>query len=324
MVNKLRWGVVATGGIADTVTGDLRLIPDIEVLAVSSRALEKAQAFAAKHEIPRAYGDYRELIADPDIDVVYIATSHPQHHAVARAALEGGKHVLVEKPATLSLADTQDLVDLARERGLFLLEGLWTRFNPLVVKLQQLIADGELGDVRSLHSHFGFALEGALGHRLWDRQQGGGALVDLGLYPVQYAHLFLGAPDTVVAHGSFRNGVDAEVNLLLGYADGRSAHLSTSLVSTLDNNVVIIGSAGRAELFAPLYNPPKLVVNGKEYLYDDQVGEGYGLQAQEVSARIRAGETESPSLTPAESLAIQRTISAAAEQIGLNYDDVPK
>ncbi|MCE6994195.1 Gfo/Idh/MocA family oxidoreductase [Saccharothrix sp. S26] len=321
MPNKLRWGVVATGGIADVVTGDLRLLPDVEVLAVSSRALPKAEAFAAKHQIPRAYGDYADLLADPDVDVVYVATPHVQHHVVTRAALEAGKHVLCEKPATLTLAELQDVVDLARERGLFFMEAIWTRFNPLIVRMSELIAEGAIGEVRSVHADFGFALDYDPAHRLWNRALGGGSLFDLGIYPVSFAHLVLGEPETVHAHGRMVGGVDAEIGMLLGYAGGAHALLGSSLVSPLRSGAVVYGTRGLVELPEAVYNPSRIVVNGVEHRHE-QEGAGYVPQLREVVNRVLAGETESPSMTPAESLAILRTLTRAAERVGLSYDDV--
>ncbi|WP_367132874.1 Gfo/Idh/MocA family protein [Saccharothrix sp. HUAS TT1] len=321
MPNKLRWGVVATGGIADVVTGDLRLLPDVEVLAVSSRSLPKAETFAAKHAIPRAYGDYADLLADPDVDVVYVATPHVQHHAVTRAALEAGKHVLCEKPATLTLPDLQDVVDLARERGLFFMEAIWTRFNPLIVRMTELIAEGAIGEVRSVRADFGFTLEHDPAHRLWNRALGGGSLFDLGIYPVSFAHLLLGEPESVAAHGRLVDGVDAELGVLLGYPGGAHALLGSSLVSPLKSNAVVYGTSGLVELPEALYNPSRIVVNGVEHTHE-QEGAGYVPQLREVVGRVRAGETESPAMRPAESLAILRTLTRAAEQVGLTYDGV--
>ncbi|ONI90505.1 oxidoreductase [Saccharothrix sp. ALI-22-I] len=321
MPNKLRWGVVATGGIADVVTGDLRLLPDVEVLAVSSRALPKAESFAAKHEIPRAYGDYTDLLADPDVDVVYVATPHAQHHAVTRAALEAGKHVLCEKPATLTLPDLHDVVDLARESGLFFMEAIWTRFNPLIVRLGELVAAGEIGDVRSIHADFGFTLEHDPAHRLWAKTLGGGSLFDLGIYPVSFAHLLLGEPATVAAHGSMVDGVDAEIGMLLGYPDGAHALLGSSLVSPLKSGAVVYGTKGLVELPEAVFNPSRIIVNGVEHRHE-QEGAGYVPQLREVVNRVLAGDVESPSMPHAESLAILRTLTRAAEQVGLTYADV--
>ncbi|MFC6093240.1 Gfo/Idh/MocA family protein [Saccharothrix lopnurensis] len=321
MVNKLRWGVVATGGIADVVTGDLRLLPDVDVLAVSSRALPKAEEFAAKHGIARPYGDYRDLLADPDVDVVYVATPHVQHHEVTRAALEAGKHVLCEKPATLTPAALRDVVDLARERGLFLMEAIWTRFNPLIVELGELVRAGVIGEVRSVRADFGFPLPHDPAHRLWNRELGGGSLFDLGIYPVSFAHLLLGEPDVVHAHGSLVGGVDAEIGVLLGYEGGAHALVGSSLRSPLKDGAVVYGTEGLVELPEALYNPSRMIVNGVERRHE-QEGAGYVPQLREVVRRVRAGETESPSMTLDESLAIMRTLTRAAEQVGVDYAGV--
>ncbi|MBB5807346.1 putative dehydrogenase [Saccharothrix ecbatanensis] len=319
MPNKLRWGVVATGGIADVVTGDLRLLPDVEVLAVSSRALPKAEAFAAKHEIPRAYGDYKDLLADPDVDVVYVATPHVQHHEVTRAALEAGKHVLCEKPATLTLPHLQDVVDLARERGLFFMEAIWSRFNPLTVKLREVVAEGAIGEIRSVRADFGFTLEHDPAHRLWNRALGGGSLFDLGIYPVSFAHMLLGEPETVAAHGSLVDGVDAEVGMLLGYPGGETALLASSLVSPLLSRAAVYGTRGLVELPGMHHAPTAILVNGVEHRAEIE-GAGYVPQLREVVARVKAGEVESPSISHAESLAILRTMTKVADQVGLGYD----
>ncbi|MGM1064028.1 Gfo/Idh/MocA family protein [Saccharothrix sp. Mg75] len=321
MLNRLRWGVVATGGIADVVTGDLRLLPDVEVLAVSSRALPKAEAFAAKHGVPRAYGDYADLLADPDVDVVYVATPHVQHHEVSRAALAAGKHVLCEKPAALTSADLREVVDLARERGLFFMEAVWTRFNPLVVRLGELVAAGEIGEVRSVRADFGFTLPHDPAHRLWNLGLGGGSLFDLGIYPVSFAHLLLGEPEAVHAHGSLVGGVDAELGMLLGYPGGAHALLGSSLVSPLKDGAVVYGTKGLVEFPEAMYNPARMIVNGVEHTYV-QEGAGYVPQLREVVARVVAGEVESPSMSHDESLAILRTMERAAAGVGLSYEGV--
>jgi predicted dehydrogenase len=317
--NLLRWGVIATGGIADTVTGDMLRVRGSEVLAVSSRALPKAEAFAAKHGIPRAYGSTAELLADPDVDVVYVATPHGQHHEVTRAALEAGKHVLCEKAFTLTVEHTQDLVDLARERGLFLMEAMWTRFTPLIRELRALVADGAVGEVRAVHADFGYAHEYDPAHRLWDVAAGGGAILDLGVYPVSFAHMLLGEPAFISAHGSLApNGVDADAGLLLGYPNGAHALLTCSLRATSAVKAAVVGTKGRIEIPEPFYNPSLIVVNGQEHRAEIE-GAGYVPQLQEVVDRIVAGDTESPEMPLADTLAVMRTLCTALDQLGVRY-----
>lgn len=315
----VRWGVIAPGWIADVVTGDMLRVRDSEVLAVSSRALPRAQAFATKHGIPRAYGSTAELLADPDIDVVYVATPHGQHHEVTRAALEAGKHVLCEKAFTLTVEQAEDLVALARERGLFLMEAMWTRFNPLIRELRKLVADGAIGEVRAIHADFGFVHDYDPEHRLWDVAAGGGALLDLGVYPVSFTHMLLGEPAFISAHGSLApNGVDADSGLLLGYPNGAHALLTCSLRAASEAKALVVGTKGRIDLPELFFRPDVMVVNGTEHRIELD-GAGYIYQLQEVVDRIVAGETESPEMPLDDTVAVMRTLCTALEQLGVRY-----
>ncbi|MCS7478923.1 Gfo/Idh/MocA family protein [Umezawaea endophytica] len=322
MTQSVRWGVVAPGGIADVVTADLLLVRGAEVLAVSSRALPRAQEFAEKHGIPRAYGSTADLLADPDVDVVYVATPHAQHHEVARAALLAGKHVLCEKAFTLTLADAQDLVDLARERNLFLMEAMWTRFNPLVRRIKSLVAEGAIGEVRAVHADFGFTAAYDPSHRLWNPALGGGALLDLGVYPVSFTHMLLGEPESITVHGSLApSGVDADVALLLAYANGAHGLLTCSLTSTPEVSATIVGSGGRIDVPEPFFNPSAIVVNGVEERVELE-GTGYTYQLTEVTQRVAAGYTESPEMTLDDTLAVMRTLTTALDALGVSYENV--
>ncbi|MBB5908925.1 Gfo/Idh/MocA family protein [Actinoalloteichus hymeniacidonis] len=318
---RLRWGVIATGKIASVVTEDLHRVDEVEVLAVSSRSQARATEFAERHRIPRAYDDYRRLLADPDIDVVYIATPHSQHHEVAKAALIAGKHVLCEKPFTLTVAEAEDLAALARIHGRFLMEAMWTRFNPLIQQLRTLVADGVLGQVHTISADFGFAHRYDPTHRLWDPAQGGGALLDLGVYPISFAHMLLGEPIGLEAHGALApSGVDADTGLLLRYPDGGHAVLRCSLRAALDARAGISGPLGRIDLPELFFRPTELIVRitGEEPVTHsiELDGAGYTYQLREVCRGIRAGEVESPQLTHAESIAVQRTLVAAMETVG--------
>ncbi|WP_285751431.1 Gfo/Idh/MocA family oxidoreductase [Lentzea sp. NBRC 105346] len=309
----LNWGVIATGGIAHAVTADMRKVPGVNVHAVSSRILGKAEEFAAKHEIERPYGDYRALLADPDVDVVYVATPHAQHHEVTLAALRAGKHVLCEKAFTLTAAQAEDLVAVARSSGLFLMEAMWTRFNPLIRRLRSF----DIGEIRTIRADFGFAHDFDPADRLWAKELGGGALLDLGVYPVSLAHMLLGEPETVTAHGSLApTDVDGDAGLLLGYPHGAHALLTCSLRATSETKATIVGTHGRIDIADPFYNPTSIVVNGVEHTCPDG---GYTHQIREVVERISAGDTESPEMPLDDSLAVMRTLEAALRQIGVDY-----
>ncbi|MCP2164175.1 Gfo/Idh/MocA family protein [Goodfellowiella coeruleoviolacea] len=327
LLKPVRWGVVATGGMATVFVTDLLRVPGAEVAAVSSRDLARARDFAQRHGIPRHYDDYRALLADADIDVVYVATPHSQHHEVASAALRAGKHVLCEKPLTVSAAQTEDLVGLARQSGRLLVEAMWTRFNPLVQQARELVADGAIGQLRSVRADFGVvAPPVAPDHRLWDPAKGGGALLDLGVYPVSLAHLLLGEPDDVLVHGRLADtGVDAEAALLLCYPDGVHAYASCSLLADSPLTATVLGTAGRIELAAPFYRPTELtLVRGDaepEVRRIDLLGAGYTYQALEVMNLVRAGRTESPHMPLADSAAVARTLARALDRLGVRHPE---
>src|SRR3712207_4949457 len=221
-VQEIRWGVVGPGRIAEKVVEDFAVVDGARAVAVASRSLDRAQSFAERHGLERAHGSYAEILADPDVDVLYVATPHPQHHPIALAALRAGKALLVEKAFTATVAGAREVVELARETRVFVMEAMWTRFQPAVVRLRELIADGAIGEVRSVQADLGVQRDFDPADRLFAQELGGGALLDLGVYVVSFAQMLLGDPDTVAAAGSvFETGVDAEASLLLGYADGR-------------------------------------------------------------------------------------------------------
>lgn len=314
----IRWGILGTGWIAGKFTEDLLLLPGHSVAAVGSRSLASAERFAARHGIARAYGSYAELAADESLDVVYVATPHPIHHGAARLCLEAGRHVLVEKPFTTSVADGEDLVALARERGLFAMEGMWTRFNPLIVRLRELVRDGAIGHVKAVYADFSFAVEFDAEHRLWSPDLAGGALLDVGVYPLSFAWMLLGPPKTVQATASAApTGVDANTGMLLGYDSGAVALLHCGLQAESPQTATVVGTSGRIEVAAPFYRPDTMTVHRDgqepETLTVRPPGHGFTYQAEEVARRLRAGEPESPGMPLEETLAILGTLEHIAE-----------
>ncbi|MGW4970995.1 Gfo/Idh/MocA family protein, partial [Streptomyces albidoflavus] len=198
----VRWGVLATGAMAAAFTEDLRQLPDAEVVAVGSRTAASARRFADRFGIPRAHGSWAEFAADDQVDVVYVAAPHSEHLRAAGMCLEAGRAVLCEKPLALSARQAGELVALARERDVFLMEGMWMWCNPLVRRLAALVADGAVGEVRTVSADFGLPGPFPPGHRLLDPARGGGALLDLGVYPVAFAQLLLGEPERVTARAA--------------------------------------------------------------------------------------------------------------------------
>ena len=213
----VRWGIIGPGRIASLVIKDFPYVTDAEAVAVASRSSERAQAFATQHRLARAYGSYQEIMADENVDVVYIATPHPQHHAIALAAIAAGKAALVEKTFTATVAGAEQIIAAARDRQVFVMEAMWTRFQPAIVLARALIDDGAIGDVRQLQADLGVFRAYDPADRLFDPNQGGGAMLDLGVYVVSFAQYFLGTPDRIEVSGSVApTGVDAVAGLLIG------------------------------------------------------------------------------------------------------------
>jgi predicted dehydrogenase len=310
----LSWGIAATGRIAQAVGAVIASHSEMRVAAVGSRDLQRAQVLAAELGAPRAYGSYAGLVEDPEVQAVYVATPHARHAEVVELALAAGRAVLCEKPLTHSLAETERLVALATDRGVFLMEGMWMRFNPLVRLLQARL--GDLGQVRSIHASFGFAAPFDPQGRLWNRDLGGGALLDLGVYTVDFARLLLGDPDRVEATGSLAStGVDAEQTLHLSWAGGAQALLDTSLLARLPGTALVVGTRGTAEL-SPSFHAPMRVrfeVTGSEpdEHQVEQRTAGFLGELEEVARCLVHGRTQSDVMPLAESVATMRVLDQA-------------
>lgn len=333
---RVRWGVLATGGIAAAFTATLVDLPDAEVVAVASRTESSAKAFAERFGIERAYGDWDALANDGDIDVVYVATPHSAHRAAAGLCLEAGRNVLVEKAFTLNSREAAELVTLARERGSFLMEAMWMYCNPLVRRLKSLVDDGAIGEVRTVQADFGLAghllpeaRNGILppAHRLRDPAQGGGALLDLGVYPVSFAHLLLGEPADIKASAVLSpEGADLQTAALFSWDSGALAALHCSIVGGTGTSASVTGSLGRIDIPDGFFHPERFVLHRdgrdpEEFVLDPADGPRNTLrhEASEVMRALRAGETESP-LVPLEgTLAVMRTLDAVRERIGVRY-----
>jgi predicted dehydrogenase len=333
---RVRWGVLATGGIAAAFTAALVDLPDAEVVAVASRTESSAKAFAERFGIERAYGDWDALANDGDIDVVYVATPHSAHRAAAGLCLEAGRNVLVEKAFTLNSREAAELVTLARERGSFLMEAMWMYCNPLVRRLKSLVDDGAIGEVRTVQADFGLAghllpeaRNGILppAHRLRDPAQGGGALLDLGVYPVSFAHLLLGEPADIKASAVLSpEGADLQTAALFSWDSGALAALHCSIVGGTGTSASVTGSLGRIDIPDGFFHPERFVLHRdgrdpEEFVLDPADGPRNTLrhEASEVMRALRVGETESP-LVPLEgTLAVMRTLDAVRERIGVRY-----
>jgi predicted dehydrogenase len=324
MAERIRWGILSTGEIADRFTSDLRFVPDAEATAVGSRSVEAASAFAQRHGIARAHGSWRDLAEDPEVDVVYVATPHHAHHDAALMCLRAGKAVLCEKPFTLDRASSEELVGTARSADVFLMEAMWMRCFPAIHRIAGLIADGAIGQVTTVQADFGLSGHFAPTHRLRARSLGGGALLDLGVYPVTFAHLCLGTPASVSAWAHFGpEGTDENTGIVLGYESGAVAALTCSIIGDTARRAVITGTEGRIEVPRDFFVPSGFELWRGDTIerFDDPFeGLGYHFEAAEVQKCLRAGRIESDVVPLSETLAVMTTLDTIRAQIGLSYD----
>ncbi|MBG0566826.1 Gfo/Idh/MocA family protein [Actinoplanes aureus] len=321
---NVRWGILGPGGIASTFAADLPLVPGAELAAVGSRSLASAQAFAERHGFARAHGSYAELAADDGVDVVYVATPHAFHLEGATLCVEAGKAVLVEKPITLDLPSAAQLVQAARTRGVFLMEAMWMRLNPAIRKIAELVEEGAIGSISAIHADFGLQGPFATSHRLRDPALGGGALLDLGVYPIHLTHLILGAP--AIAHAWAHltpEGVDENTGVLLGYSSGAVAALTCSINGASRNTASITGTDGRIDLPEGFMVPRSFVLHrpGKapETFELPFEGNGYQFEAAEVQRCLLADELESPLMSHDTTLEVMNLLDTLRDQIGVVY-----
>ncbi|MDQ2661699.1 MAG: Gfo/Idh/MocA family oxidoreductase [Actinomycetota bacterium] len=324
MTDRLRWGILATGGIARAFTNDLKL-NGLTVQAVGSRSQAAADSFAEAWDIPNAHGSYAALAADPEVDVVYVSTPHPLHAASARLMLEAGKHVLVEKPFTVNAREARELADLAAANGLLILEAMWTRYLPHMIRIREIIAEGTLGEVRSLIADHTQKLSDDPAHRINALELGGGALLDLGIYPISFAWDLFGAPLTVQSTATFKDtGADAQIATIFGYGGARVASLLSASDTLGPNTATVLGTIGRIDIDRVWYTPTSFRVVGAdgttlEEFRSEVTGRGMHFQAEAVERFIAEGNLRGDVLTIDESVAIMGTLDAIREEIGLRY-----
>jgi predicted dehydrogenase len=356
MSKIIRWGILGTGAVARRFAEGLVHAPGAQLLAVGSRTRAGAQAFAADLGAARAYGSYEALVADADVDVVYIATPNTLHREHALLCFDHGKAVLCEKPFTLDAAEARSVVAVARRKRLFCMEAMWMRFSPLMKEVDALLRRGALGDLRMISVQLGHSFEPSATHRVFRPDLGGGALLDLGVYPISLAHQLLGRPtrivsDTVVG----ATGVDEQVSAILGYPDGRQAILSASIRNRTTNEAVLMGTHGTMRLHEPLYRPEVLSLSQSppegaapqararrnphltrvaqhpwirelasrvsslrtRSLARRTPGNGYDHEAVEVMRCLREGATESRIMPLEETIAVLETMDAIRGQIAM-------
>lgn len=320
----IRWGILGAGGIAATVSADIAATPGNVLHAVAARDVDRAAAFASAHGVARSYGSYVELVADPNVDIVYIATTHAHHHAHALLALRAGKPVLVEKAFTLNAGQAREVVAEARARKLFCMEAMWMRVDPLVQRLGPILRAGTIGDVVGVRADLSKRFDYDPSGRLFDLAAGGGALLDLGVYPVTFAAMVLGRPDTQTVTGSLApTGADLTVALQWGYRDGRVGQIYCSSAGYSPYAALITGTDGWVRVEGRVHHPCALTVHtptGDEVIDADPVrGNGYRYQVEEVTRCLRAGELESPSVPLDDTIAVLEVLDDARRQLAVAY-----
>jgi predicted dehydrogenase len=322
----LRWGVVGTGKIAGSFARDAGSLPDAQIVAVGSRSQESADRFGDAYGVPRRHATYQALVEDPDLDAVYVATPHPSHAENALAAIAAGKHVLVEKPFTMGAAEAASVVAAARGAGVFCMEAMWTRFLPHTVRIRRLLAEGAIGDVRTVSADLGMNFPPDPTNRLYAPELGGGALLDLGIYPVSWVFMVLGTPSSVtaVADPTF-TGVDGQTTAVLRYPDGVHGIATCTLWARTPGRAWIAGTEGLIEVDGSFHAPTSFTLQrtGAEPARfarsDDLVGDGKGLryEAAEVARCVGEGLLESPGMPLDETIEIMRTFDEIRRQTGV-------
>ena len=324
----IRWGILAPGGIAHTFADAVAVGTASSVVAVGSRSRERAQDFADEFEVPRAYGSYEELVADPEVDAVYVASPHSEHRDHALLAIRAGKPVLVEKAFTRSAAEAREVLDAAAEQDLLVVEAMWSRFLPHYDVVRHVVETGLIGELVAVFADHGQRLYPGGPARLSQPELAGGALLDLGVYPVSFADMVLGAPSSVSAHGTLTDlGVDATTTITVAGAGGAHGVLSCTMAGVTPCSAVVAGTEARLELSSTFYaggSTIRLVDRNNEVI-DERAGgltddaRGFSYEAAEFARCLVAGETESPLLPHATTLRVMETMDAVRRQIGVAY-----
>jgi predicted dehydrogenase len=324
-MDKVRWGILATGNIAHKFAEGLGCLEDAELVAVGSRTQERADAFAEQWGVPHRHGSYEALAADPDVDVVYVATPHPFHRDNSLLCLEAGKAVLCEKPFAVNASQGRDIAECARRRGLFAMEAVWTRFLPAIVRMRELLAEGVIGEPRMVKADFCFRTSVAPESRLFAPELAGGALLDVGIYPVNLAFMVLGGPPEAMASLSHigETGVDEQDGIVFRYPGGELAVMTCATRTAMMHDALVAGTEGWIRIHSPFWRSQALSIGRVDKV--ERTLElpfrcnGYEYEAAHVMDCLRAGATESDVMPLAETLSVLETLDALRAEWGLSY-----
>jgi predicted dehydrogenase len=309
---KIRWGILGPGKIAHKFAEGLSFVADAELYAVASRSYERARSFAQQYHVPQVYDSYESLVHDEHVDVVYVATTNNMHFEQVKLCLEQGKACLCEKPFTLNAQQLEELIVCAQKKNVFLMEAMWTRFLPSIISVDRRIQNKEIGDIVRIESNFGFSAEYDPNSRLYNPILGGGALLDIGIYPVFFALHFLGMPNQIESNAVFtESGVDGENNMVFYYDDSVKAELSSSFMQDLPCTATIYGTHGTITFERMWHCPTKIIktVDSHEHDITPQYrGNGYNYEIEEVCNCLKSGKKESLLMLLSESLQRQKIL----------------
>ncbi|WP_051197142.1 Gfo/Idh/MocA family protein [Jonesia quinghaiensis] len=324
----IRWGILGAGWISSTFANAVTQRTASTIAAVASRDVTKAQGFIDEHlgsaaQESRAYGSYEELVADDSLDAIYVGTPHSHHREHALLAIKAGKHVLVEKAFTRNVAEAREVLDAAREAGVFVMEAMWTRFLPHIAQVRHIIESGVLGDIVTVIADHGQAFEFDAEHRLYNPDLAGGALLDLGVYPVAFAHDVLGLPQEIIARGVLtQTQVDGQISMVFSYGDNSQASLNTTLWAQTPTTATIAGTKGRIEIDGAFYAPTSfrhITYSRSVASYERDDVLGLEFEAAEVARCISDGKTESPRMPWQATLDIMSMMDDIRAQAGVVY-----
>ncbi|MFN5055086.1 MAG: Gfo/Idh/MocA family protein [Bacteroidota bacterium] len=326
-MKTVRWGILACGKIAKKFAADLKLVGDGELVAVASRDIERAKQFAAEYPAKHIFGTYEELVNCDEVDVIYVASPHSHHHEHTMLCLKHGKAVLCEKAFAINQHQAKEMIDLAREKKVFLMEALWTRFLPHYLKVREMIEEGKLGELKGVLANFGFKPPEPVSPRLFEPSLGGGSLLDIGIYPVFLAQSILGVPDSISAKmDPASTGVDEQCSMVFHYKNGMTASLFSTLASNLETDADIFGTQGRIRLTNRFYEPsatiqyyPDVITSRTIIPIEKEPGWGYQHEIRHVNECLQKGLTESPIWTLDDTMNLMKTLDGVREVMGLRY-----
>ena len=326
-MKTVRWGILACGKIAKKFAADLKLVGDGELVAIASRDIERAKQFAQEYPAKHIFGTYEELVNCDEVDAIYVASPHSHHHEHTMLCLKHGKAVLCEKAFAINQHQAKEMIDLAREKKVFLMEALWTRFLPHYLKVREMIEEGKLGELKGVLANFGFKPPEPVSPRLFEPSLGGGSLLDIGIYPVFLAQSILGVPDSITAKmDPASTGVDEQCSMVFHYKNGMTASLFSTLASNLETDADIFGTQGRIRLTNRFYEPsatiqyyPDIITSRTIIPIEKEPGWGYQHEIRHVNECLQKGLAESPIWTLDDTMNLMKTLDAVRAIMGLRY-----